>query len=102
MSNIDMAKKLTAWAVGLSAGWITTNALRNNVNPESKLQKAEAVVGGIVVGSMVSDAASPTPTARSMRSSPSSSQTRSPTSSSRSPKAITYSGYSFSISERGQ
>jgi len=57
MSNIDMAKKLTAWAVGLSAGWITTNALRNNVNPESKLQKAEAVVGGIVVGSMVSDAA---------------------------------------------
>ena len=58
MSNKrEMTKKVVKFAVGWATAWTVGNVISNNVNPDNKFRKAEAVVGGVVVGSMVADAA---------------------------------------------
>lgn len=57
MSKLDMTKKVVKIIVGWSTAYTVGNVIANNVAPDNKFRKAEAVVGGVVVGSMVADAA---------------------------------------------
>lgn len=57
MSKLDVTKKVAKIIVGWSTAWTVGNVIANNTNPDNKFRKAEAVVGGVVVGSMVADAA---------------------------------------------
>lgn len=55
MSKLDMTKKVAKIVVGWSTAWTVGNVIANNTNPENKFRKAEAVVGGVVIGSIVAD-----------------------------------------------
>lgn len=57
MDKLAATKKVAKFVVGWSVSWTVGNAIANNVNPDNRFRKAEAVVGGVVVGSMVADAA---------------------------------------------
>lgn len=57
MSKLDTFKKVAKFVVGLSTSWTVGNVIANNTNAEKPHQKVEAYVGGVVVGSMVADAA---------------------------------------------
>ena len=55
--KLETTKKIVKFVVGMSTAFTVGNVIGNNVNPDNKFRKAECVVGGAVVGSMVADAA---------------------------------------------
>jgi hypothetical protein len=57
MSKLDVAKKILNPLVGLSASFVVSSIIRNNVTPTSTIRKIETEVGAFVIGYMVADAA---------------------------------------------
>lgn len=55
MSKLENTKRIAKIVVGWSTAWTVGNVIANNVAPENKFRKAEAVVGGVVIGSIVAD-----------------------------------------------
>lgn len=57
MTKLEMTKRAAKFVVGTSVSFTIANALSNNVSPTKPYQKAEAWVGGIVIGVMVAEKA---------------------------------------------
>lgn len=45
-------------AVSLSASYVVVEALKNNVDPENKREKAQVYIGAAAIGALVNDAIS--------------------------------------------
>lgn len=56
MDKIQVVKYAARFIVGASTGWTTREIVKNNVNPENRLQEAEALVAGLVAGSAAASA----------------------------------------------
>lgn len=57
MTKTDVAKMTAKFIVGASASFVASNVIRNNTTPSTPVQEAEVVVGSLVVGAMVGEAA---------------------------------------------
>jgi hypothetical protein len=57
MSKIDIAKTATKLVVGTSVSFIAKQVIQNNVTPETTVQRAETIVGSLVLGAMIAQAA---------------------------------------------
>lgn len=57
MSNLEKIKTAVQIAVMLSTTFTVSNAIRNNVVPQSKLQAAELWVGSAVIGALAAEKA---------------------------------------------
>lgn len=55
MTKRNMTKKIAKFVVGTSVGYTVASALTNNTTTDKPHQKAEAVIGGFVVGSVVAE-----------------------------------------------
>ena len=55
MTKLEIFKKVVKWIVGLSTGWTVGNVIGNNVTPENRRHKAEAVIAGGVIGAIVAE-----------------------------------------------
>lgn len=53
----SVVKTVVKWTVGASVGTTVTKVIANNVDPEDRAEKAQAYVGGAVVGYMAAEAA---------------------------------------------
>ena len=53
--KVKIAKDIARFVVGLSVCWTVVNIIDNNTTPIKARHKAEAWVGGAVVGFMVAD-----------------------------------------------
>ena len=53
--KVKIAKDIARFIVGISVCWTVVNVIDNNTSPIKVRHKAEAYVGGAVVGFMVAD-----------------------------------------------
>lgn len=56
-TKTGIAKTIAKFVVGISVGYTTGTVIKNNVDPEKRRHKAEAYVGGAVLGTMAAEAA---------------------------------------------
>lgn len=49
MDKITLAKNITKLVVGASVSYVVRSAIRNNTNPNTHFQKAEVIIGAIVI-----------------------------------------------------
>lgn len=56
-TKIETAKKIAKLVVGTSVGYTVGNIISHNTETEKRRHKAEAFVGGAVMGAMAADAA---------------------------------------------
>ena len=54
-NKVKIAKDIARFIVGISVCWTVVNVMDNNTDPVKYRHKAEAWVGGVVVGFMVAD-----------------------------------------------
>lgn len=52
MTKTQIAKNVANIVVGSSVYWTTRTVIRNNVLPQTRIQKAKAEIGGIVAGTV--------------------------------------------------
>lgn len=57
--KVRAAKKITRAVVGASTYWTVKNIIENNTDPENRKQQAEAKIGGMVAGTMATEATKP-------------------------------------------
>jgi len=55
MTKTDIAKKIAKPVVAWSTSSVIGAIVRNNTNPQSKLQEAEVMVAAVVIGYMVAE-----------------------------------------------
>lgn len=53
--KVKLAKNIARFVVGISVCWTVTNVIDNNTDQDKIRHKAEAWVGGAVIGFMVAD-----------------------------------------------
>ena len=53
--KVKIAKDIASFIVGISVCWTVTNVIDNTTDPEKIRHKAEAYIGGAVIGFMVAD-----------------------------------------------
>ena len=58
MTKLEGIKAVANFTVGMSTAWLTANIIANNSHAEGNFRKAEKLIGGLAVGSLVADAAS--------------------------------------------
>jgi hypothetical protein len=56
-NKVETTKKIARFIVGTSVGYVANAMIKNNITPEKRRHKAEAAVGGLVVGIMASEMA---------------------------------------------
>lgn len=58
MTKIEGIKRIANFTVGMSTAWLASNIIANNSHAEGNFRKAERLIGGLAIGSLVADAAS--------------------------------------------